>query len=218
MRKDDQDNLGKRVFIELGTHLQLEMKELKLSLKSELVGMEVGEYLITRLNNSEDVQAKLYEGCEVVAKYLHQHAVFGFQSKIISLISKPENIVFIEYPDKIESVNIRTSHRIDCFLPILVEIGFNTVDGVMLNINNEGCCLSIKGLKIMDEQTLEKIVIHVHDKVTKKDFSLLGNIRSLRESNGEMNLGIEFDEMDSNTQTLILELFPTLDIPEIMAQ
>ena len=218
MRKDDQENLGKRIFIELGTHLQLEMKELKLSLKSELIGMEVGEYLIAQLNNSEEEHAKLHEGCEVAAKYLHQHAVFGFQSKIISLISKPKNILFIEYPEKIESINIRTSHRLDCFLPVLVEIGFNTADGIMVNINNEGCCLSIKGLTIMDESTLEKVVIHVHDKVTKKDFSLLGNVRSIRKSNDEITLGCEFDEMDSNTQSLILELFPTLEIPETMVR
>lgn len=205
------DDKGKRLFIELGTHIQLEIKGMDLSLKSELIGMEVGKYLILKSHQVDDDKLKLLKKNKIVAKYLHKHVVLGFQTKAISIISDPENIIFLEYPEIIENYNIRTEQRFHCFFPVKVEIAYNIVEGIILDINVEGCCCMVKDLKIFDEQSLDKIVLYLQDMNMKNELALLGKIKSIRRKKDELHIGIMFDKMNSSTPALIEYLFPTLE-------
>lgn len=204
------DDKGVRIFLELGTSLQLEVKETALSLKSEMVGMEVDKYLIAKVYQMSDEQKDLIKKNEVIVKYLHKNSVFGFQSNIISIISEPESIVFLEYPKEINNYEVRANKRIPCFLPAKLEIEYNTVEGVIVDINTTGCCCVIKDFKILSEQTLDNVTIHLQNSKLEYDFTMLGKVRSIRHNKDELYIGIIFVKIDGNTQSAIQAIIPTL--------
>ena len=154
MENDVTTDLGKRLFIELGTHLQIEIKGIQLSLKSELIGMEVGKFLIVKMHQIDKTITGQLEKSEIIVTYLRKDAILGFQSSVISIISIPGDLVFIEYPESIENHNMRAHQRVECFLPAKFDIGHNIVEGAIIDISNEGCCCKIKNLKIINEKTI----------------------------------------------------------------
>lgn len=204
------DDKGVRIFIELGTHLQLDIEGTNISLTSEMIGMEVGKYLIIKVYQMNNDQREELRNNTITAKYLHKNSVLGFKSNIISIISEPENIIFLKYPKNIKNFNVRTNERAPCFLPIQLEIEYNVVEGAIIDINTSGCCCLIKHFKILNEQALEKVTIHLQNSKLEREYSLLGNVRSIRKKKDELNIGIMFIKIDSNTQKAIQAIVPTL--------
>jgi len=204
------DDIGKRLFIELGTCLQVETEGIGAPLRSELIGMEVGKYLIIKVNPLNDEKEELLSKNELLIKYFHKNAILGFHSVSLSIISKPEHLLFISYPKAIRNYNIRSSKRIDCFLPVKLEIGFNLVEGTIVDINNTGCCCNVKNLQLMGKQSDEEVIIYLYNSETNDEFPLNGRVKSVRNQKEDANLGIMFDPMDSNTQALLMRIIPAL--------
>lgn len=204
------DNKGAGFFMELGSHLQLEIQEENLLLKSEMIGMEADKYLIAKVYQMNDNQEALIRKNKIIVKYFHKNSVLGFQSNVISIISKPEKIVFFEYPKEIENFDVRVIKRTPCFLPVKLEIDQNIVEGAIIDINGTGCCCEIKDFKITNEKTLNKISIHLRNSKLKHGFTLLGNVKSVRHKKDKIYIGIMFVEFDGDTQVAIKAIVPTL--------
>lgn len=209
--KSQVDEKGKRIFIELGSHLQLEIKENKMCMASELLGMEVGNYLIVKIPKRDESKRNSLENQDIFVKYFHIDSILGFHSRVISLISEPDDLVFISYPRKVESCNARTESRLTCFMPVKLEIEYNIVEGIITDINKEGCCCEVKNFKLVDEHGLSKVTIFLQKTMMRSELTLLGTIRSVRQIKDEVKFGIMFDEVDTNTQTVIQSVIPLLD-------
>lgn len=204
------DDTGKRLFIELGTCLQIETEGIGAPLRCELIGMEVGKYLIIKVNPLNDETEELLRKNELLVKYFHKNAILGFHAVSLSIISKPEHLLFISYPKSIRNYNIRSSKRIDCFLPVKMEIGYNLVEGTIIDINNTGCCCNVKNLQILGSQSEEEVIIYLYNSETDDEFPLKGRVKSVRQQKEDANLGVMFDPMDSNTQALLMRVIPSL--------
>lgn len=204
------DNKGTGFFMELGSHLQLEIQEASLLLKSDLIGMEVDKYLIAKVYQMNDNQEELIRKNKIIVKYFHKNSVLGFQSNAISIISKPEKIVFLEYPKEIENFDVRAIKRTPCFLPVKLKIDHNIIEGVIIDINGTGCSCEIKDFKITNEQTLDKVSIHLQNSKLEYGFTLLGNVKSVRHKKDKICIGIMFVEFDGDTQVAIQAIVPTL--------
>ncbi|MGR3319701.1 MAG: PilZ domain-containing protein [Candidatus Anammoxibacter sp.] len=210
MKNTVTNDLGKRLFIELGTHLQLEIKGIQLSLKAELIGMEVGKFLIVKMHQLDKTTTEQLEENVIIVTYLQKDAILGFQSSVISIITTPGDLVFIKYPESIENYNMRAHQRFECFLPAKFDIGHNIVEGAIINISNKGCCCKIKNLEIINEKKLDKITIFFQSSEMKSPLSVLGEVRSIRHLKDESDIGVIFDKMDSNTQIIMQNLIPDL--------
>ena len=70
---------------------------------------------------------------------MYNGTMFGFQSQIIELIRSPLKLVFIKYPEEIESVDFRGNERIVCFLPANLKIAENIIEGGITDISRAGC-------------------------------------------------------------------------------
>ena len=56
-----------------------------------------------------------------VVRFIHEGNVFGFSGHIISVIKQPFPLVFLTYPDQLESLNLRTNPR----YPVRIEATFS---------------------------------------------------------------------------------------------
>ena len=60
------EDQGIRVFIELGTYLQIELEEKNLVLKCEMIGMEVDKYLIVKVYQLNNKQRELFRNANIM--------------------------------------------------------------------------------------------------------------------------------------------------------
>ena len=143
MNKISDPDTGKRIFIELGTEFQIEIEGITFRLKSTLVGMELGQYLIIKTPSfpSEvgNIKQKLFPGIEIVVRYLHKGTVFGFRTQLIEAFFTPRRLLFLEYPKVIEHYDLRSNRRVECIIPAKIILKEKETEGTILDINEKGC-------------------------------------------------------------------------------
>lgn len=205
-------DIGKRLFIELGTPLQVVVKEVGATLGGELIGMEVGKYIIIKINGLNGVKKDQLLENKVEIKYLHATEIFGFTSTVTLFLEQPEELIFLSYPDKVENFNLRSQPRIKCYLPVKVELEFNMVSGNIVDINSRGCRCRIPNFSLSKNRDNDKVVMHLQSTNFGKEFQMAGHVRSVRQDKDEVSLGIMFDDLDVTTQTAIRSIVPTLEL------
>ena len=109
----------------------------------------------------------------------------------------------------VESCNIRSHRRVDCFLPITAGIGNCRVPGVITNISPRGCLCTLDDSKIWENSNGHKIdlLLSYGDMET---LAIAGDIRSTQTQDSQMKLGIKFDEMNSFSKSVLATLVPAL--------
>jgi len=210
----DYFDTGKRISIELGTQLQIEIEGVAFRFKSVLIGMEPDEYLIikTPMVPSDapfsNIKHKLSRGSQIVVRYLYKGTVFGFQSKLIEAIFTPLRLLFIEYPNIIEHYNLRSQDRVDCFLPAKIKIKEEEKHGLILDISKKGCRYRIKALKdegLPSIQLDEQITLRCQFPGIEDEQVFSGKVRNINRDKEETTLGIEFHEIAPEFQNIIAQ-------------
>jgi c-di-GMP-binding flagellar brake protein YcgR len=207
-------NTGKRISIELGTQLQIEIDGVAGNFKSNLIGMETEQYLIITapvFTPYGSIKHKLFRGNKVIVRYLHRGTVYGFQSELIDDIYAPLKLLFVKYPRIISEHNIRSAQRINCFLPTKAKIKCEKrdIESIILDLSKSGCCCALKktardkplpSVKI-DEQVMLKCLFSPEE----GEHIILGKVISIRSDNGHTTLGIMFQEMQPETEEIIVQ-------------
>jgi hypothetical protein len=143
---DDLD-VGRRIAIDFGTELQLEIDGVAGRVRSELVGMEHGKYLIVKtptVAHLGGIGGKLYAGNRVVVRYVFGGSVYGFETSVIDAIATPVRVVFLTCPKVVNERNIRSNRRIETLLPARIALGDQSAEGTVTDISTSGCHFGTK--------------------------------------------------------------------------
>jgi len=202
-------NKSQRLFIELGTSLRLESGESGNLGSSELIGMQVGQYLIVRLPQDSPglILPAAREPLQV--KYLRSGEIFGFSSKVILSLHEPDRLLFLEYPETVKNFNVRSHERVECFLPVEVKINQKIIKGMVVNINFQGC-LCVTDTDPDTEVTIQDRIMVRFPMDGDSGLPVQGTIRSIRKYPPKTNLGIHFTPLDSFTKSVFGTLIPSL--------
>jgi len=204
--------MGRRILIELGSQLQIEIEGVAFRFKSVLVGMESDEYLIikTPMVPSDapfsSIKQKLFQGTQIIVRYIYKGTVFGFQSKLIESISTPVRLLFVEYPKIVENYDLRSQERTDCFLPAKIKIMDKEEHGAILDISEKGCRCLIKALKdekLPSAQIDEQVTLTCQFPGIGGEQVVLGNVKNISRDKQEMILGIAFHEIAARVKDII---------------
>ena len=210
MNIEDFDfNTGKRISIEIGTRLQIRIDGVDINYTSTLIGMETGKYLIidAPVNMLTLARHKLFQGSKILVRYLHKGSVFGFKSELIEDIYTPLKLLFLEYPEIIEVHNLRSGQRIDCVLPVRIKINDEERNGIISDINKEGCrCVAKK-----TEEDKELSSVQIDEQVTlmcqfprvEGERTIIGKVRNIRRDKKQMILGIIFNGIGPEIEEII---------------
>lgn len=213
----DLFDMGKRISIDIGTEMQIEIEGVEFRLKSVFIGMDPGgEYLILKFpyvsgSGGVGIQDKLYTGNQVVVRYLQAGAIFGFQAKLLGVTSAPKKLIFISYPRIIEEHNVRSEKRISCFLPARTKVDDKENRGAVLDMSRHGCRYVVKHSKVRKTKDLfqvdGQIELAFQLPGMEGEQSLTGTIRNVRKDGDELSVGIEFGDVDSEAKARISEFF-----------
>ncbi len=209
-------NTGKRISIEIGTQLQIQIDGVAFQYKSTLIGMEPDKYLIINASMAllSVARHKLYIGSKIVVRYLYKGSAFGFKTKLIDGLCEPLNLLFVGYPEIIEEYNLRSGERNDCVLPIKIKINNYEINGVIVDINEMGCsCVAKKG-----EEDKELSSVQIDEQATlmcqfpqiEGEHAILGKVKNIRRDKKQMTLGIMFHEIEPEIKDIIGQYILTI--------
>ena len=217
------DNQKPSTFFELvpGSSLDLQINHpVKVRLKTQLVGYDLGQYIILkypdarRVGNYRDV---LVEGNVVIARYLiegQQGQCFAFRATIRNITKYPEKFLILTYPDKIENRELRMHQRHITHLPAIIMLSDNDNDedtsgqvkGIISDISTQGCGFIFKSdnakIKVKKRDVNIKIQSSSNNSVI-----IPGKVCNSRFDDGKVNVGIKFDEADKQVKELLVHLF-----------
>ena len=106
---------------------------------SPLVGLERGKYLIIKTPKITGFTNDIYAGLPIIVRYLFQGTVFGFKSRILGQVLSPITLLLLEFPESVESHNLRTHQRCECYIPVHFSMGNGMMPGVLVDVSAGGC-------------------------------------------------------------------------------
>lgn len=204
-------NRSQRLFIELGTALLLEPESPDRTASSQLIGMQVGSYLIVQLAEHNWVRSRLQKGESLSAKYILSDDVYGFKTRIIRTIEDPDYLLFLEYPDDVESCNIRSEKRVECFLPVRLSLGPVSLKGIIVNINRSGCLCRVDDSPDLELDSVTAVGLEL-PYGQFETLSITAEIRSARTKENQTSFGLLFKELDAFSKKVLSTLVPALKI------
>ena len=198
---------GKRISLEIGIPIQLKMEGVAFPLQSVLIGMEIDEYLIIKIPAQyTNVKHKLVTGVDIVVRYLYQGTVYGFQSKLIEIITRPVKLLFLEYPKIIEHYDLRSQKRAESIFPATIMIKDKTNHGAIIDVSKNGCrCHILNSRKepLPPVQIDDEILLKCKFPGVEGDHEVLGKIKNIRRSRKELIVGVEFLRLELEIHELI---------------
>lgn len=198
--------------IETGITLRIDIENGNDSISCVLIGIEEKKYLIVRtpplhtLGKSSDL---LINGNEIYVKYVYKGTIYGFHSKIIDHIYKPFKLLFIEYPERIESYDFRGNKRVECYLPAFIKISGQNIEGSINDISKAGCLFDLKLPELEKFKNLlesnEEIIINFQLPGIEDTLNVTAKHRSLKKEPKKARIGIEFVYMESNDKAKLTD-------------
>jgi len=209
--QDDLSNMGRRISVEIGVPVKVELEGIEIPLQSVIVGLETDRYIIIKAPEPfQRVEHKFFKGNELIVRYISNGTVYAFQTKLMESITKPLALLFIEYPRIIQHHELREQRRLSCHVPARVILGEVENIGCILDLAVSGCRCLIQASKnpgfipcdLDSSLTLKCIFPGSREMVT-----LNGTIKNLKRTKKEIDLGINFDSNLPSESKKILAWF-----------
>ncbi len=201
--------LKNKIFcLEIGIKLLIDSDGLAVSFRSALVGIEHGKYLILKspgqLGQLGQLGQDIFQAEDLIIKSLYKGTIYAFRSRLISIISKPSNLMFIEYPLQIEHHELRSHERFKCNIVTQTEINQKERGGVIENISLGGCLCIIQTF-LTEDNLIQDILnndipFRCHFPGSKGEVSFQGEIRNTHKKSDELIVGIKFIYPDNTNE------------------
>lgn len=196
---------GQRINIDMGTSLLLNIEGIEEKLKSYLIGLVPSEFMIIKAPiGYSGIKEKLFEGNKLTIRYLQSGQAYGFESFIISLVTKPKTMLILSYPTTINTVSLRKTERYDCYIPCILEIEGQDFTGTIMDISLKGCSCLLQGLPSKLQRTVDKNALNgtlkFESPIDKDNIELSTLIVNQSGYKSASEIGMLFDNMDSEVE------------------
>lgn len=212
---------GRRIAVDLGTQLQIQIDTIEFKFKSNLVGIVPDKFLIIGVppmsSYGNIASYKYIRGTKIIVRYLYKGNVFGFQTELIEDLYRPLKLLFLAYPQIIETHNLRSLERVACLLPVKITIKDEETEGVIEDVNVSGCRCVFKGPS--NQENTELLAVEINDGVslqchfpdTEGEQTLKGNIRSIQRDADQLSVGIKFEDINPEVEQVIGKYIMAVD-------
>jgi len=201
----------------MGMLLQIQFEGSR-SLKSRLIGLDYGNFIITLTPPLAGIGSKLYEKNHGIIRYLFSGQIYAFRCTLLSLINRPYRLSIFSYPEVVENMNLRKHERIPCMIAAEVNLRGRMSEGIVSNISMGGCSFELRrnsqrefpDLKVQDEIIIT-LNLQEHGETTIHN----AIIRAVHMDTEVMTVGFqfvnsEFEESDPKSERELREYLLTL--------
>ncbi len=184
-----------RMDLPIGHEMLVQFEGEKARFKSSYYGQKPEEFLIIQMPGIPGIREKLLNGSGLVIRYLVGGRVYGFKAHSMGHVVRPCPLIFLSFPQSVESLNLRQSERVNTFLDAQGTIDDVTMHGVILDLSAGGCMLLVNRTTGTSWPSLEPgQIIHLEFSLGKNEESItiLSQTISARKDPDRIRLGIKF--------------------------
>jgi c-di-GMP-binding flagellar brake protein YcgR len=188
-----------RLNIELGSPINVQFMPEDIRFPFLLIGMDIDNTLIVKPQPAPVLNRLITEGREVIVRYLSFGRVFGFRSCIQAHIVRPFRMVFLSYPEKLETINLRRKERIYCYLPAYLMIDSESLTGMIVDLSEGGCrwvCTreTMSGQKHLSIEDAIQMNFPLPGECGVMQCTMI--VRSITRENGQVRIGFSFSNLE----------------------
>lgn len=208
--------IGKRIPLEIGSHVKLEFPHLDSLFESVMVGMLQDHCLIvTNPQPFADLAEKLGVAERVIIKYVHKGRLWMFKAQLLNTIESPCQLLFFEYPGVIHYHELREARRSSIFIPCT----FHPPDvpelyGALSDLSLSGalCRIRHKGDAPLPRIDIAcSVILRCLLPGIKEEQVISGIVRNLQVDPGETRIGIEFENLQQHLSDTISSYLYSLE-------
>lgn len=200
-------NLIHDIKIEMGTKVQFNFAGDTTPIRAVFIGMEPGNFLVLKLPTGAGLSEQLYDGRKVIIKYVSFGKVYGFETNISGYIfRKGLVLVLLASPENVETLELRSQERIDCYIPSKITISNQDNAGIILDISPGGCKFGISksGYK---SDALPKIdqeaIVHFRFPGSDTEQQIECCIKNIHQTGHNISLGLMYISIKSEVQNAL---------------
>jgi len=214
--------VGKSFVLPVGTPLQIELGGVLVKMSSVSVGWLPDQYLVIRKPSTGfgSIVSKLFKGNKITVRYISDGDAFAFQSEVVGSSDSP-GLIFVAYPSLVVRRNLRRSRRVLCYLPAEFqketdERGLipDVVSGILADLSLSGCAFEmIKGPDTgpPDVKVDDAVKLHVQLPGQEQPIEFPGLVRRILRDGKRFSVGIEFRDMDADTEGKTADYIRTIE-------
>jgi c-di-GMP-binding flagellar brake protein YcgR len=178
----------------MGTKMSLTSSGLGQDIWTFLVGMEKNRYILLRL--PRELHNTVLHHDRFTVKFLKENLVYGFSSTVLHTVRHPFPLLFLNYPETVETLDLRNHERAICFLPVDMYWQSEQYPGHIIDLSRSGCRMVIDLTSAGQLSTLEKgISLFCSFKPGQEEIHAGCKIRNISRSHDRLVLGISFKEL-----------------------
>jgi hypothetical protein len=206
---DAQESLKSNTLqVEIGAQVQIKIEGVERSFRTNLVGQDLGHYLIVQAPKVAGIEGKLNKHRPVNLTYLLSGKIYGFQTTILSYITTPAALIFLSYPKAVRCRDLREQQRVECFIPSMINTHGRKYRGMILDISLTGCLFSLRILDYPESRSLqagEPVDLVLAIPGLDKNTLCAGQVKNAFEVGYKLSIGVEFVGLSEETATLLMQ-------------
>jgi c-di-GMP-binding flagellar brake protein YcgR len=194
------DSTPENFFCPLGTELILQIEENDAQLRSSLVGMERGNYLIIRIPRTPGLEPSMMVDKAIKAIFLYDGTIYVFLSTIIMSIVTPAPLFFISCPETMQRHELRKNLRMDCSMPVVIcRDDKSEHKSIISDLSASGCRVTVPNNAQMDAEFKVDGILELSCEMLgiDRENPIRGTIKNLAQDGKKIHLGVQF-EPDNN--------------------
>ena len=126
------------LLIDLGCEILIQFDKCSVQFEGNLIGLEKDELIIVKPKPLSGLGSTVGKGDQAQALYLCDGTVYAFRSTLIHLLEDPLPLLFLSFPNKVQTSSFRTLPRASAFLPASVVIKDRRWTGALLDMSPAG--------------------------------------------------------------------------------
>lgn len=197
-----------------GQELFLQAAGDRTRLRCVYLGRRNREYLIVDPPPTPDFKTRFAPGVRITARLLSEGTAYGFVSSILHASLRPSPLLFLDYPFTVETMSLRSCERVEAFVPARLILEQGAAYGVITDLSCSGCQFAAD--LEADPELLAPLAAGAAVRIS---FAATGGeavseapatVLNVRRERGAIHLGLNFEEVDRQTEEAIAGLVADL--------
>lgn len=190
--------------IVVGSKILMELAGIKDKLQSFFVGyinkrcVIISFPLVPEVNRPLMLE-HLYKGNMMTIRYIYSGMVLGFSTEIQHVAFTPYPLLFVRYPERIESFNLRKDERVACLFPASLTLHEVLLHGALSDISVSGCNIVLPiddettSVEVGDQLALRCPLLFAADQV-----EIACTVKLLTKDDTKVRLGLKFTHVPAD--------------------
>ncbi|AWL12065.1 hypothetical protein HMF8227_01591 [Saliniradius amylolyticus] len=181
--------------------------------RADFVGLDEPRCLIVRVTDParwHNMRDAFYTDNEVIFRSLIEDEageIIAFESTIKLVLTKPSRLIFIDYPDQLESRNLRSDQRYRVHSSVTLSDGSKPFgEGSLRDLSRHGCQVTLGRDSGLGKEMMDKKVSLRLKGTAEKAVEIQGQVVNYKADDTLSYFGIRFDEKNENNQRAIQAL------------